>query len=72
MPQEDGTKSRARLVTTMTKRSSHMPTFTTIETKNSSGIFCRTLRRPQQLRNQDIAEDQHPEEERSTGPWRGS
>ncbi len=28
MPQDEGRKSRCRLVTTMTKRSSHMPTLT--------------------------------------------
>ena len=40
MPQEDGRKSRCRLVTTITKRSSHMPTLTTIAIANSSGDVC--------------------------------
>src|SRR5436190_491250 len=42
MPQDDGRKSRLRLVTTMTYRSSHMPVFTTSEIRNSSGTFVRT------------------------------
>src|SRR5580658_4681228 len=44
VPQDDGKKSRYRLVTTMTKRSNHMPVFTTIEMKNMNGIDVRSLR----------------------------
>ena len=43
MPQEDGRKSRCRLVMTMINRSSHIPMFTTMETKNNHGMFWRTL-----------------------------
>src|ERR1051326_6467494 len=43
MPQELGTKSRWRLITTITKRSSHMPVFTTSETKKSLVGEERTL-----------------------------
>ena len=43
MPHAEGRKSRLRLVTTMTKRSSHMPTFTTSAMQNSSGMFVRTF-----------------------------
>src|SRR5262249_38076256 len=42
LPQADGRKSRCRLVTTITKRSSHMPTFTTREIRNSVGTLVRT------------------------------
>jgi len=41
IPHDEGRKSRCRLVTIMTKRSSHMPTLTTIEMQNRNG----TLRR---------------------------
>jgi len=41
MPHDDGTKSRCRLVTTITKRSSHMPTETMIEIANSMAIEFR-------------------------------
>jgi len=41
MCHDDGRKSRCKLCTTMTKRSSHMPTFTDIATKYSQN----TLRR---------------------------
>src|SRR5262245_41224702 len=42
MPHDDGRKSRCRLVTTMTKRSSHIPTLTTSETTKSTGALSRT------------------------------
>src|SRR5262245_34806005 len=44
IPQEEGRKSRCRLVTTMTKRSSHIPMLTMIETTNSTGMLERILR----------------------------
>ena len=43
MPQAEGMKSRVRLTTTITKRSSHMPVFTTIESKNRSTVLVRIL-----------------------------
>src|SRR4029079_11320039 len=42
-PHEDGRKSRLRLVTTITKRSSHMPVFTMSEIRKRSGMFVRTF-----------------------------
>ena len=42
MPHDEGRKSRCRLVTMMTKRSSHMPTFTISEMTNSAATFVRT------------------------------
>jgi hypothetical protein len=42
MPHADGRKSRVRLVTTITYRSSHMPVFTSSAMKNSSQMFVRT------------------------------
>src|SRR5436190_23560654 len=36
MPHDEGRKSRCRLVTTITNRSSHMPMLTTIETIHSN------------------------------------
>src|SRR5712692_1522918 len=44
MPQAEGMKSRCRLTTTITNRSSHMPTFTTRDITNSAGTFVRTFR----------------------------
>ena len=44
MPHDDGRKSRCRLVTMMTNRSSHIPMFTTSEMMNSMAGFSRTLR----------------------------
>ncbi len=44
MLHDDGTKSRCRLVMTMTKRSSHMPTFTASATRNSATRLVRTRR----------------------------
>ena len=44
IPHDDGMKSRCRLVTTMTKRSSHMPMLTTIATQKSSPGVVRTRR----------------------------
>src|SRR5579885_2608365 len=41
MPHDEGRKSRCRLVTTMTKRSSHMPTLTISEMTNSTGTLVR-------------------------------
>src|SRR6185436_6465349 len=43
IPQDEGTKSRCSDVTTMTKRSSHMPTFTTIATAKSPSVLVRTF-----------------------------
>ena len=42
IPHEDGRKSRCRLVTMITKRSSHIPTLTINETMNSPGACFRT------------------------------
>ena len=42
MPQDEGRKSRCRLSTMMTKRSSHMPTLTTSAMMKSSGTLVRT------------------------------
>src|SRR5258705_417186 len=42
IPHEEGRKSRCRLVTMMTKRSSHMPTFTTSEIMKSNGTLVHT------------------------------
>ena len=42
MPHDDGRKSRCRLVTTITNRSSHMPTFTISEMTNRAGTLVRT------------------------------
>src|SRR5438045_1794639 len=41
--QLEGTKSRAKLVITMTNRSTHIPTFTERATKNSARVLVRTL-----------------------------
>ena len=41
MPQDEGRKSRCRLVTMITKRSSHMPTLTTSEMTNRNGTLVR-------------------------------
>ncbi len=41
MPQDDGRKSRDSETGMMTKRSSHMPTFTNIATKNSQNVDVR-------------------------------
>src|SRR5438045_1460826 len=43
MPHDDGTKSRCRLVTTITNRSSHMPMLTTIEMSQSKSKLPRTF-----------------------------
>src|SRR5712664_2299340 len=43
-PQAEGTKSRVRLMTTMTKRSSHMPIFTTMDMKKRKGTLWRILK----------------------------
>src|SRR5258708_2399077 len=43
MPQELGRKSRCRLVTTITKRSSHIPVLTTSDTRNNCQGVERTL-----------------------------
>src|SRR3954468_2271573 len=40
MPHDDGRKSLCRLVTTITKRSSHMPTPTTSEIRKSASVLC--------------------------------
>ena len=47
MPHDDGKKSRWRLVTTITKRSSHMPTLTTSEIAKRAGteFLTRAMRR---------------------------
>ena len=42
MPQDDGRKSRCRLVTMITNRSSHMPMFTKIEMTKSAGTLVRS------------------------------
>src|SRR6266849_3913302 len=42
-PQAEGTKSRVRLMTTMTKRSSHMPIFTTIDMTKRTATLWRIL-----------------------------
>src|SRR5713101_4638045 len=42
-PQAEGTKSRVRLMTTMTKRSSHMPIFTTIDMMKRTATLWRIL-----------------------------
>ena len=39
MPHDDGRKSRCRLVTTITKRSSHMPIDTMIDTMNRQAML---------------------------------
>src|SRR5215510_9945856 len=44
MPHDEGRKSRCSDVTTMTKRSSHMPTLTTIATAKRYIGVVRTLR----------------------------
>ena len=44
----------------ITKRSSHMPTFTISEMMKSAGTLVRTALEPQRLRNHDVAEDQRP------------
>ena len=44
MPHDDGRKSRCRLTTMMTKRSSHMPTLTSSDRMNSRTTLSRTLR----------------------------
>ena len=50
-----------RLVTTMTKRSNHMPVFTTIEMKNMNGILVRSLRDHSVVSGIDqVAGHQHP------------
>ena len=43
MPHDDGRKSRCRLVTMMTYRSSHIPMLTTIEITNSTTGEVRTF-----------------------------
>src|SRR5689334_19722803 len=42
IPHDEGRKSRCRLVTTITKRSSHMPTLTTIATRKRPSVLVRT------------------------------
>ena len=60
MPHDEGRKSRCRLVTTMTKRSSHMPTFT-IERDDEQRRHARAhALEPEHLRHDDVAEDQRP------------
>src|SRR5205085_1720852 len=44
IPQDDGRKSRCKLVTMMMKRSSHMPTFTTMATIHNPSGLLRTWR----------------------------
>jgi hypothetical protein len=44
MSHDEGRKSRCRLVTMMMNRSSHIPTFTRRESRNSRGMLSRTLR----------------------------
>src|ERR671911_302760 len=43
MPQDEGMKSRLSEVTMITKRSSHMPTFTKSDMMNRSAVLVRTL-----------------------------
>src|SRR5437016_4144331 len=43
MPHDEGRKSRCRLVTTITKRSSHMPTLTNMATMNRPTTPVRTI-----------------------------
>ena len=48
MPHDDGRKSRCRLVTTITKRSSHMPMLTTMRDRRTApAAFVRTLLEPE-------------------------
>ena len=68
MPHDDGRKSRCRLVTMMTKRSSHMPTLTTIEMTNRSGDVVAHRPEPEQLRDEDVAVHQHPVHGASRAP----
>ena len=68
MPHDDGRKSRCRLVTMMTKRSSHMPMLTTSEIMNSSGTFVRTRLNHSSCGVDDVAEDQRPVDAARTGP----
>ena len=63
-PRTTGRKSRCRLVTMMTKRSSHMPTLTTSDSTKSSAMLSRTLAEPEQLDHQHVAGDERPVEER--------
>ncbi len=42
LPHDEGRKSRCRLVTMITKRSSHMPMFTMSEMTNRIGTLVRT------------------------------
>ena len=47
MPHDDGRKSRWRLVMTITKRSSHIPTLTTIAISEEERRCCERTRRNQ-------------------------
>ena len=47
----EGVKSRCRLVMTMTKRSSHMPTLIESATRKSSTVLVRTRRDHSNLRD---------------------
>ena len=70
MPHEEGRKSRCRLSTMMTKRSSHIPMLTTIDRTNSTDDVHPDLLEPQQLRDDDVAGDERPVLQASTGPVR--
>ena len=64
MPHDDGRKSRCRLVTMMTNRSSHMPTLTISEMTNSDGTLVRTRLNHSTCGIDDVAEDQRPVDRR--------
>ena len=53
-------KSRCRLMTTMTKRSSHMPMLTTIAMHRTAQRIGAHAREPEHLRHQDVAQNQQP------------
>ena len=60
MPQADGVKSRCRLVTTMTKRSTHMPMLTASATKNRAMVLVRMFFDQSSLRNENVEQHQRP------------
>ncbi len=66
-PTTTGTKSRWRLVTMMTNRSSHMPTLTNIATVKSADEVAAQPLRPQDLRHDEVAERAAPSRSRRRG-----
>ena len=68
MRQEEGRKSRCRLVTTMMNRSSHMPSWTTSEITNNAATFRRTRDDQRKVRGIRMFEEMRSQYQKAYGP----